>query len=228
MSETTLDDNSDAAGTCDAASDVGECTCGSFASRLGCILSYDGSTQDIVINYCLVALNLACCVAVVLNRHGSDRHRRDDGRRLVLAYHAAASLTFVVVFQIALCFAVGCSGVSIIWCAMCGWIMSERRQRGMSRSSDGIGNVRDDNQGDETASATTRMEKIELGAVLVDVLAIVYYAVTFPIISTVAHICALVLGAGLSLLSIKVSGRRACNGIGNAAPDRTPSCGSNE
>jgi hypothetical protein len=48
-----------------------QCSDGSVASRMGCILSYNGDTADIVINYTLLALNLMWCI-IALYFHTAD------------------------------------------------------------------------------------------------------------------------------------------------------------
>ena len=97
-------------------------------------------------------------------------------------------LIFVVIFQVVLCLALGCSGVSIIWCAMCGWILDDRLRR--------VERV------EENEMVVQRMGQVVL---VVDFLAIAYYGVMFPIITTVAHAAALILGAVLACISTKLS-----------------------
>jgi hypothetical protein len=157
-----------------------ECIEGNLLNRTGCILSYAGSTKDVVLNYLVLLINLSYCVAAVANHHRVQNVQR----------FALGALLFVVLFQISLCLALGCSGISIIWCAMGGWTMSERRR------------VVDTNTMDEESPRSLKL-LINLGQVviLVDSAVIVYYAVVEEMITTAAHICALILGAVLSLAS---------------------------
>mmetsp|Transcript_38007 Transcript_38007/g.92109 ORF Transcript_38007/g.92109 Transcript_38007/m.92109 type:complete len:213 (+) Transcript_38007:173-811(+) len=177
-----------------------ECTAGSIPSKTQCILTYGGSERDIIINYALVAINLFICIKALVIHNNSvlDKFYR----------HATWALAFVVLFQIVLCLILGCSGISIIWCSMAGWIMSQRRQ--MIRSG-----VDEDNNGDSlsqenrTAASSITHEKLsKMGqwAILLDLGAIVYYLVVSEFIATVAHGCALVMGACLSELANKHSG----------------------
>ena len=106
------------------------CQCGTVVSRVGCILSYNGSHFDVMLNYSLIVLNLIYCVVAM---HTASLSRPQPSTFVV--YHALGALVFVIGFQLVLCLALGCSGVSIIWCAMCGWIMSERRQQVDQRNS---------------------------------------------------------------------------------------------
>jgi hypothetical protein len=87
----------------------------------------------------------------------------------------------------------GCSGISIIWCAMGGWIMSERR-----RVLDG------QDETEELPPSVQRVMKGGLMVILFDTAAIIYYAVVAEPITSVAHFCALIVGAVLSKISIKL------------------------
>jgi hypothetical protein len=74
--------------------------------QIACILSYNGTVLDTVLNYTILA-------AHVYTERTSTSPRS-----------TAATLScflFVVGFQIFLCLLVGCSGISIIWCACLGW-----------------------------------------------------------------------------------------------------------
>jgi hypothetical protein len=187
----TVDD-----GIIDPSNDDFECACGNIGSRLICILGYNGSTKHILINYSLIFVNLAYCVLDMKRGDTADSELRFSPRRKHLERRAAMALTFVVLFQIVLCLAVRCSGVSIIWCAICGWIMSRhKRQIGDNNDSE------HEQQSTSSQISSSKLEILENIVVLIDILAIVYYAVTFGFITTVAHVCALVLGAILFSIS---------------------------
>jgi hypothetical protein len=256
--------------TAPTASEEEECT-GSrnLAMAIGCILTYSGSTVDIVINYLVLIINLMYCVAFVISATkqttqmsvtSSGRRQHIDNTTTTNASYRLLSLSaliFVVVFQIVLCLFVGCTGISIIWCAMCGWILSNerhRRQREDPSSVDTtieythpndsiiinnnddstnmnngnstveVDNTNDNGDSDNRTSTiefhsssvsgtgthfdNTWMGRQRVAVVCLDMLTIVYYAVISPFITTVAHTCALVLGAVLSTLtssSIKTS-----------------------
>lgn len=102
------------------------------------------------------------------------------------------SILAVIIFQLSLCLLVHCSGVSIIWCAMGGWIISERKR------------LRKQSRDVELSRARDASIKFEYVVMLADVGAIIYYGVVADAISTVAHVCALILGAALSLMSIRM------------------------
>jgi hypothetical protein len=167
-------------------SDEFPCGGGTMLAQTGCILSYAGSTKDIVLNYIMVVINLLYCVAAVL----ANQKQTDEQRIFALG-----ALIFVILFQITLCLVLGCAGISIIWCAMGGWIMSERRRV-----------VENNIDASSSLLSTSSQRLINMGKVVIflDCVVIVYYGVVEEPITTVAHFCALVLGAMLSLMSIRI------------------------
>lgn len=78
--------------------------------------------------------------------------------------------------QVLLWFAVGAGGVSVVWCAMAGFGASVRTGRTGALGARG-----------------GRLLTIAIAGALVGIL---YYAATFPIITTVAHGVAVAMGAG--------------------------------
>jgi hypothetical protein len=191
-----------------------ECRCGNIGSRLICILGYNGSMWDILINYALILINLSYCI-LEMKRSGGGGEENDLRRRRRQEIRAMGALAFVVAFQVVLCLAVGCSGVSIIWCAICGWIMSRHKRLTDARSAVG---VEPEEEEPARLQLHTKFDKMEKMVVLLDVAVIIYYAVTLPFISTVAHICALVLGAVLFSVSETESNRQIIGGSEHSAP----------
>jgi hypothetical protein len=108
-----------------------------------------------------------------------------------------------------------CAGISIIWCAMGGWIVSERK-RLKSTIDVHIG----DNSQDDQQAVMTKWKRVantlELMVILLDIGVIIYYAATSPAITTSAHVCAIVLGAILSLISIRLCDASPMDTTGNA------------
>lgn len=77
---------------------------------------------------------------------------------------------------------------------MGGWIVSERKRlRGRLMADDG-----------DLSAFRRAAVVVEMTVVLLDIVVIVYYAIVSSWITTVAHVCALVLGATLSLMSIRL------------------------
>jgi hypothetical protein len=251
-------------------------------NRVGCILSYGGSYQDIAINYALLALNCVYCSSAfftkvkdeALHEPGAyattinptsepnattDRgapfsapHSTAQAMRKRQVWCAVGSFFFVVAFQIVLCLVLACSGISIVWCAMLGWTISEEqrtvltkqqevsiRHDGNQTHSDRVGGTDMASEDDATISLTSLMRDRHIAesstlhvpsivatkqartrllffVVLVDCASIVYYGVVAEPITTVAHVCAIILGALLSLLSLELMYR-------NQPEEMTPS-----
>jgi hypothetical protein len=66
-----------------------------------------------------MVVNLVYCAEAAM-RHGNKMPQ--------VQIYALGAFGFVITFQIGLCLMLGCSGISIIWCAMASLIMSERRR----------------------------------------------------------------------------------------------------
>lgn len=206
-----------------------ECLEGSFGARTQCILTYHGSKADILINYAVLLVNLAYC-GIALSKHWKDQ-LPDDGSTLNRKYPkmAIGSLVGVIIFQISLCLILGCSGISIVWCAVGGWLMQERRSLvdahilPLPSQPTGGGNNSDNHHPTTTTSSgrinpgeahnsnqswgevSLRLRDWGKWVIFLDLIVIVYYAIALPAITTVAHICALILGAILCTIAIRVS-----------------------
>ena len=103
-----------------------------------------------------------------------DRRRQPPTTRA-----AVLSLIFALAFQIGLCLVLHCSGISIVWCAGAGWMLYGSRQ-------------------DHSAPFSRRHSKWQFWLPLaMDGAGIMFYAITAELITTIAHACALVLGATL-------------------------------
>ena len=182
------------------------CSFGTLGGRIACILSYDQNLFHSGINYVLVLVNLIYCVRLLDQflalREASELQRRTTQQ---LAFSA---LTFVIFFQVGLCLMVHCMGISIIWCAMSGWGMSERR-RVVALVDPTISSREEVN--DDDASTTPQSSIPEpsysppfTAVTVLNVGAIVYYAITEEFLTTIAHICALILGAVISKVGIRI------------------------
>lgn len=122
-----------------------ECPQLNVLARTECILTYDHNVWHVAINYSLVLLS-------------------------VLATRQRSGFIFVglISFQVGLCLWLMCAGVSIVWCAIAGWMLCERRQAVEERWRDIV--------------------------LVLDGSAILYYALVAPLLTTVAHACAVLLG----------------------------------
>ena len=112
----------------------------------------------------------------------------------------------VTIFQISLCFVVCCVGVSIIWCAILGWtfmlksstLNSSKQYRNVSQTLESCQQTRNKdlyqefqiNQEGSDYSAD-QVVKFVIGA---DCMVVLYYALIAEAITTIAHVCAIILG----------------------------------
>ncbi|GKY94267.1 hypothetical protein MPSEU_000392500 [Mayamaea pseudoterrestris] len=157
-----------------------------FEAAVTCILTYGGNRTDTAINYTILLINLAACYFIVAKE-----------RNHAQSICAIKSFALVVCFQILLCLLVGCSGISIIWCACAGWMIRRMKLHGQSNEYTALAAASD------TVDATARThrcdtqwlilasQRITLG---IDALAVMYYFCTTELITTIAHVCAVILG----------------------------------
>ena len=127
------------------------------------ILLYKGmenSTSAMILNY-LVILNM---LVYLIN----------NGKRKEEYYIIVTALLFLG--QITLCKIVGCVGVSLVWCALYGIILSEMQDR------------------HRTFLNWKKMSKLEKRIVISNTLLLLIYFITLPKISTYAHIGAIGIG----------------------------------
>lgn len=173
-----------------------------------CILSYDGGLNDTIINYTLLLVNLYAALypfiylssrndySNITNSDGnneSKRCRQDWRKRGILA---TLAFIFVASFQIMLCLVVQCSGISIIWCAIGGWISMDfyYYRHTVERW---------------THDPAVYFLMHQIITILLDFIAIVYYAITMESITTLAHLLAIVvLGLPLHYMTEKLSTTR--------------------
>lgn len=131
-------------------------------------LSYNGSALHMLINYFLIGISvLPYCIGTV---------RRQSSGAWVLA------LLIVSLVQVLLWFLLGVVGVSVIWCAMTGYLLVDFKRRGLKLAW---------------------KNGLMLFSILMGVGGIFYYFISFPMLSTVAHVVALLIGGGLFLLFVK-------------------------
>ena len=165
---------------------MGECPSdGPLFDRTGCILTYGGEARDIWINYAILVLTLA--VSLFRSKDTFTEIPEENLKARWLCVSAVMFFT-VCIFQWSLCLCLGCAGISIVWCALAGWMINERKYH--QRPGD-IG------QPTEGRNALDVYEDVTLTAVLA---VLIYYATTAAVITTVAHFCALILGTLLSRL----------------------------
>ena len=138
------------------------------------MLTYNGSRSDVGINYTLLFATGTLFI------FGGPPKRR------------GAILAFFAAFQLGLCYVIGCTGVSIIWCACSG------------------GGALDHHRG-------LRLVAFRVVAVAV-VAALLWYAMVAEAITDIAHVCALTMG----FLLVRRRGTRYLNRSDTGAPAGTP------
>ena len=134
-------------------------------------LTYGGNLPHSLTNYGLIAVTTAPFLVP------EGRAAAPQGP---IARRWAGCLLIAFAVQVALWFGAGAVGVSVVWCAMAGY-----------------GLIALTSAPEASGPARRALLKVGLGAALVGVL---YYAVTFPVITTVAHGAALVMGLGIGAL----------------------------
>ena len=152
-------------------------------SLLG-ILTYEGCTADIALNYFALAINTLTLIRLCHHLQFSYSHRS--------IRHVWIMLTlFLLVFQIVLCLFVGCSGISIVWSAQIGFCWFFRSAY-------------------STQSPETYVLRLLLGiSTLLSCGLWIYYAVIADQLTTLAHGCAVLLGMLLAWIVHQVIGQSA-------------------
>jgi hypothetical protein len=151
------------------------------------------------LNYSIFLINLIYCGAALQQQQQQQQQQRI---RLALI-----CLLGVVAFQWILCLILECSGISIIWCAMCGWTMHQHKTEEEQRrtnstnneNSERIPNPAEFSVEERFKSAMEWIRRRVQLVILLDVSVIVYYAVVSEVITTVAHLCALILGVSIHI-----------------------------
>ena len=128
--------------------------------------------QDIILNYTVLVLNIGVGAIPVLRHRDSTSTGYSSSNAGIRG--AFLSLVFVIMFQISLCLFVKCAGISIVWCAIGGWILLDcwRRTR---------------RQGTDTSNPTPMIVLHQATILVIDFVVIVYYAIVAELITTLAH-----------------------------------------
>ena len=146
-------------------------------TEIGCILTYAGNADDTLLHWSI--LLLCCCCAALELRSPTPPHASHAAARASAAWQACA-LAAVGAYQVGPCMVLGCAGVSIIWNAVAAFVVRQRlRYRPACRC---VGSPRD-----------TFISCVAVATLCADA----YYATTAEALTTVAHGCALALGAAI-------------------------------
>ena len=147
------------------------------------ILTYDGCTNDIFLNYVALAINTLTLIRLSHHLQSSYSYRS--------IRHVWILLTlFLLVFQVVLCLFVGCSGISIVWSAQIGFCWSFRSS--YFPSSENV------------------LLRLLLGtSTLLDCGLWIYYYVIADQLTSIAHGCAVLLGILLAWIVHQMVTQRA-------------------
>lgn len=144
-----------------------------FVSLVQDILNYQGRRIDFILNYTAIVVTLTPIFLMQYQLPVSSRLRR---------FVWIPLLIFLFVFQISLCVAVGCIGVSIVWSALCGYSVF-------------IYNTSFNPADDINGNTWLLLVRLCLsGAVVFSSALWIYYMVTNDTITSVAHFSAVLLG----------------------------------
>jgi hypothetical protein len=168
-------------------------SCKAAVEAVSVILTYDGCTVDVIINYTLIAFAL---LAIVSHDcvYSSPMGLSTRGCAVDLQSWRWLPVTlFLWSFQISLCLFVGCLGVSVVWSAQVGYICIRRHLNSCVHPSPTIGASR------ICRPAAFCTLVFAVTAVLA-VAAWIYYAAVDVLLTSVAHLCAVVLGAILGYI----------------------------
>ena len=146
-----------------------------LSHEVAAILTYDGSFENVLINYTMVVVTL---YTLLLLQPISQLPR--------YSLFILISSVFLVTYQIGVCLVVQCVGISIVWSAYSGMIYTILHDHAR-RSEDPI---------DENILFQVRLQFLGVLSVWM------YYLFVEEIITTIAHILAFILGMSITYLYI--------------------------
>jgi hypothetical protein len=167
------------------------------SGNVGCILSYNGDLNSCVINYAVFMYQLVVNSLYFWLTHPNDK--LDANNRTICVIWQCVALAIVIAYQVVLCIFLGCSGISIVWNVMVGFILRDLCQtiRTSTFSSTAETSETSVNQANQKRKKNASLFVASCAPAFA---ADLYYAITADFITTVAHICALVLGCLIASL----------------------------
>jgi len=212
------------------------CDHGNVWIRTGCIFTYNGSTNDLILNYFVFFMNLIYC-AWYSGKCTMMRTRRNNDPDEV--HHRSMVLILcllgVIAFQWILCLGLQCSGISVIWCAMFGWTILDRggmyhrsHQQMDSQNRIGRHNEEVDNEEGNRCPRLSSSSSccIYCGILAMNISLMMYYGWVAAPVTTVAHVCALTLGAIMHRLISFCSGTTTTTSTTTTNGTSSPTSGS--
>ena len=154
------------------------------------------SWRDTILNYILILGNV---IAVTLTRTSLKRSigvRHVEQQQGPTRFATCVCFVFTIAFQLCLCiFVVGCVGVSIIWCATFGWLLMCINTANQTTA------ILDNAYNHSTTTIARIVAFLDCGTIL-------FYAITLGVITTTAHILAVLMGVLLWKLGCWVNNKR--------------------
>ena len=126
-----------------------------FWHNIRIVVTYDGWLSAIPLNYFLLVINLISCILVTTTSHTNNNSIRDTNNCYCSVFRLgwrSTALLCTIVFQIGLCVVEGCVGISIVWCALAGWLWQEYTQAHSSSSSSSSNSIATEQENGHTAS----------------------------------------------------------------------------
>ncbi len=168
---------------------------GSSSCEYGVTVSWG----DTILNYILILANV---MAVTLTRTSLKRSigvRHDEQQYEPTRFATCVCFVFTIAFQLCLCiFVVDCVGVSIIWCATFGWLLMCMNTANQSNA------ILDNAHNHSTPTIARVVAFLDCGTIL-------FYAITLGVITTIAHILAVLMGVLLWKLGCWINKRVKSN-----------------
>jgi hypothetical protein len=151
-------------------------------------LTYNGSVLDTILNAVVLVV---LCLAVAV-----------QARRPWLI-----TLVTLAIVQVALWFGLGATGISVVWSGLAGAALVDLVSRPSPTPRPSLAEARETPNHQISDRETPDRRWMLRAALVVALAAIAYYAVALPLISTVAHLLALVVGAAVHLGARRLVGR---------------------
>jgi len=163
-------------------------------SSVSDVLTYSGSETDIIINY--VTFSVVCVPFILVALHPFQLAK---GK---IQLHIWSSLLFFMLFQVILCVIVGCVGISIIWCAMLGFMTADYFFFRFDRDGPHDGSAAGDALIWRCRSMTSFWSFVV--SALLGFSVFLYYAATADALTSIAHVLAFfALGLGSGILKYR-------------------------
>ena len=163
---------------------------GSSSCDYGVTVSWGNTT----LNYILILVNVMAVTLAQTSLNISIEVYHVE-QQVPTRFATCVCFVFTIAFQLCLCiFVVDCVGVSIIWCATFGWLLMCINTANQSKA------ILDNAHKHSTPTIARVVAFLDCGTIL-------FYAITLGIITTIAHILAVLMGVLLWKLGCWINKR---------------------